>query len=156
MAEWNWEAVRSHCHAEASRHARSEAEADDITQEALLRAWRMRRSCRNPEQPWGWLREIARNEAHRMLSRRAATHELPTDPLPDQSAPCAEEPLLARLNVAEALSALSPTDRLLVRLRYEADLTHPSIARLLGISVANVKVRLHRLRPKLRQDLPEP
>jgi RNA polymerase sigma-70 factor, ECF subfamily len=148
--------VRRHCHAEASRHARSAAEADDITQEALLRAWSMRRSCRNPKQPWGWLREIARNEAHRMHSRRAATHELPTDPLPEPSGPCAEEGLLMRLDVADALSALSPVDRLLVRLRYEADLTHPSIARLLGLSVTNVKVRLHRLRLKLRQHLPEP
>jgi RNA polymerase sigma-70 factor, ECF subfamily len=156
MAQWDWGVLRRHCHAEARRHARSEAEAEDITQEALLRAWRMRRSCRNPHQPWGWVREITRNEAHRMLARRAATHELPTDPIPDSCQPFAEERLLTRIDVEDALSALSPSDRLLVRLRYEADLTYSSIARMLGISVANVKVRLHRLRPKLRQNLPEP
>ena len=38
----------------------------------------------------------------------------------------------------------------------EADLTHPSLAVLLGLSVANVKVRLHRLRPKLEQSLEVP
>jgi DNA-directed RNA polymerase specialized sigma24 family protein len=48
---------------------------------------------------------------------------------------------------------LSPSDRLMVRLRYEADLTHPSVAVALGLSVTNVKVRLHRLRPKLEHSL---
>lgn len=156
MAEWDWEAVRRHCYAEASRHSRSHAEADDITQEALLRAWRMRGSCRTPQRPWGWLREITRNEANRMLGRRASTHELPMDRLPDPSTSWSDERVLARVDIEHALTTLSPTDRLLVRLRYEADLTHPSIAQTLGLSVANVKVRLHRLRPKLRRTLFEP
>jgi DNA-directed RNA polymerase specialized sigma24 family protein len=44
----------------------------------------------------------------------------------------------------------------MVRLRYEADLTHPSVAVALGLSVTNVKVRLHRLRPKLENSLEVP
>lgn len=52
-----------------------------------------------------------------------------------------------------ALSALSPEDRMMIRLRYEADLTNLSVATALGLSVANVKVRLHRQRPQLEDSL---
>lgn len=55
--------------------------------------------------------------------------------------------------VQRPTSALSPADRIMVRLRYEADLTNPSVAAALGLSVANVKVRFHRLRPQLLESL---
>jgi RNA polymerase sigma factor (sigma-70 family) len=84
------------------------------------------------------------------------THELPTDRLPETPAQSAEDAVLERIDVQRALSALTPADRMLVRLRYEADLTHPRVAMALGLSVANVKVRLHRLRPKLQHSLPAP
>jgi RNA polymerase sigma-70 factor (ECF subfamily) len=104
-----------------------------------------------------WVREITRNEAYRLLSRRATTRELPTDRLPERPDQSAEDDaVLTRIDVERALSELSPADRMMVRLRYEADLTHPSVARALGLSVANVKVRLHRLRPKLQHSLPAP
>jgi RNA polymerase sigma factor (sigma-70 family) len=85
------------------------------------------------------------------------THELATDHLPEEApAQSAEDDVLTRIDVERALGELSPADRLMVRLRYEADLTHPSVAVALGLSVANVKVRLHRLRPKLEHSLPAP
>ena len=84
------------------------------------------------------------------------THELPTDRLPEPPAQSGEDAVLTRIDVERALGDLSPTDRLMVRLRYEADLTHPCVAGALGLSVANVKVRLHRLRPKLQHSLPTP
>lgn len=148
--------MRRRCHSEARRHARSHAEAEDIAQEALLRVWRMRASCRNPDRPWAWIREITRNEAHRLLSRRAMTHEVPTEQLPETPAHRGEEAVLTRIDVERALGELSESDRLMVRLRYEADMTNPKVALALGLSVANVKVRLHRLRPKLKETLSVP
>ena len=154
--EWDWGAIRRHCYTEARRLGRSHAEAEDVAQEALLRAWRKRGSCREPDRPWPWVKEIARNEAYRLFSRRAMTHELPTDRLPEAPAQSPEDAVLTRIDVQRALGELSPADRLMVRLRYEADLTHPSVAVALGLSVANVKVRLHRLRPKLQHSLSAP
>jgi RNA polymerase sigma factor (sigma-70 family) len=84
------------------------------------------------------------------------THELPTERLPEPPPQSGEDAVLTRIDVERALRKLSPSDRLMVRLRYEADLTHPSVAVALGLSVANVKVRLHRLRPKLEQSLEVP
>jgi RNA polymerase sigma factor (sigma-70 family) len=84
------------------------------------------------------------------------THELPTETMPEPSPQSGEDAVLTRVDVERALGKLSPSDRLMVRLRYEADLTHPSVAVALGLSVANVKVRLHRLRPKLKESLEVP
>jgi len=84
------------------------------------------------------------------------THELPTERLPETPDHSDEDAVLTRIDVQRALDDLSPSDRLMVRLRYEADLTHPSVAVALGLSVANVKVRLHRIRPKLQHCLPAP
>jgi RNA polymerase sigma factor (sigma-70 family) len=81
------------------------------------------------------------------------THELPTEHVPDTQTQSGEDAVLSRVDVQRALSALSPADRMMIRLRYEADLTNPSVAGALGLSVANVKVRLHRLRPQLEQSL---
>jgi RNA polymerase sigma factor (sigma-70 family) len=84
------------------------------------------------------------------------THELPTERLPEPPPQAGEDAVLRRIDVERALRKLSPSDRLMVRLRYEADLTHPSVAVALGLSVTNVKVRLHRLRTKLEHSLEVP
>ena len=91
-----------------------------------------------------------------MGARRSATHELPAADLPEAPRTDCEDTLLEGLDVKQALARLSPADRLIVRLRYEDDLTNPVIASTLGLSVSNVKVRLHRLRAKLEQALPSP
>ena len=150
--EWNWETIRGHCYAEARRLGRSHTDAEDVAQEAALRAWRSRESCRDPRRPWAWLQQITRNEIYRLFSRRM-TDELPTEHMPDTQTQSGEDAVLSRIDVQRALSALSPADRMMIRLRYEADLTNPSVAVALGLSVANVKVRLHRLRPQLEQSL---
>jgi RNA polymerase sigma factor (sigma-70 family) len=116
----------------------------------------MRDKCRDPDHALAWVREIARNEAHRLFARRSMTHELPTEHLPEESGRQGEDAVLDRIDVHRALERLSPVDRLLVRLRYEGDLTHAAAAAALGLSVANVKVRLHRLRPKLQKTLQAP
>jgi RNA polymerase sigma-70 factor, ECF subfamily len=153
---WDWELVLAECTREARRVARSRADADDVAQEAALRAWRMRGSCRSADDPGPWLRAITRNEAHRMRTRRAATSELPAAELPDRPADTEEDAILLRIAMEEALEQLPATDRLMLRLRYEDDLTNPAIAATLGLSVTNVKVRLHRVRARLERALPTP
>jgi RNA polymerase sigma-70 factor (ECF subfamily) len=133
--------------------ARSPSDAEDITQEALLRAWRSRASCRTPEKPWAWVSEITRNEANRMFARRSMTHELPTEAVDECAGDSVEESLVVRLDVERALGTLSAADRFLVQLRYQGDLTHPKVAEIVGQSEVNVKVRLHRVRAKLKESL---
>jgi RNA polymerase sigma-70 factor (ECF subfamily) len=133
----------------AYRYASNPSEAEDIAQDALLRAWRRRSTLRDAERRNQWLAAIVRNEAFRQHARvrpdLSATLELREGEEDAQ--------VLAAVELADlhaALRELSERDRLLLELRYEEDLTQAAIARRLGIPEGTVKVRLHRARAKLR------
>jgi RNA polymerase sigma-70 factor (ECF subfamily) len=133
----------------AYRYASNPSEAEDIAQDALLRAWRRRSTLRDADRRNQWLAAIVRNEAFRQHARvrpdLSATLELREGEEDAQ--------VLAAVELADlhaALRELSERDRLLLELRYEEDLTQAAIARRLGIPEGTVKVRLHRARAKLR------
>lgn len=151
--------MRSAAIREARRYLMASHDVDEVVQEALVRAWRRRGTCRG-EDRMPWMRQIARNEALRLLDRhrRRLEHELLDDAkllatIPDQEALEAQEDLLLRMEVEQAMGPLSIADRQLLALRYERDLSQPEVARMLGIPEGTVKIRLHRLRGRLRKAL---
>lgn len=134
----------------AYRYASNPSEAEDIAQDALLRAWRRRSTLRDSERRNQWLTTIVRNEAFRQHARvkpdLTATIELQEG--------AEDERVLATVETADlhaALAGLSERDRRLLEMRYEEDMTQAMIARRLGIPEGTVKVRLHRARDKLRR-----
>lgn len=134
----------------AYRYASNPSEAEDIAQDALLRAWRRRSTLRDSERRNQWLATIVRNEAFREHARvrpdPTAAMELREGAEDDQ--------VLAAVETADlhaALDGLSERDRRLLEMRYEEDLTQGMIAHRLGIPEGTVKVRLHRARNKLRR-----
>jgi RNA polymerase sigma-70 factor (ECF subfamily) len=133
----------------AYRYASNPSEAEDIAQEALLRAWRRRSTLREAGSRKQWLSTIVRNEAFRHYSRPRPD---PTDEI-DQVEAHEDERVVASVDHADlraALKGLSDRERALLSLRYEEDLTQPAIAARLGIPEGTVKVQLHRARLKLR------
>lgn len=157
--EWNWNLMRAAATREARRFLMTTHDVDEAVQEALVRAWRRRGSCRGDDQ-MPWVRQIARNEALRLIdrSRRRLEHELLDDDtllvtVVDEDAREAEDELLLRVDVEELIGRLSVADRQLLALRYEQDLSQPEVARMLGIPEGTVKIRLHRLRGRLRKAL---
>jgi RNA polymerase sigma factor (sigma-70 family) len=151
---WDWAELRSFCFDQALRVVGSRELADEAAQEAVLRAWRHRDSCRQPERPFGWLRRIAHNEAIRAASRRPAAELLVDEPFAESDGPTDEEDAVEnRLLFRAVLATLGEPDQELARLRYYEDLTCASLADHFGLSEATVKVRLHRLRRRLRQRL---
>lgn len=141
--------ARRICLGVARRHARPPADAEDIAQNALIRAWRYREKLQDGERRGQWLARIARNEAMRELGRRIP------EPVEELEAGADEDERLnsvvESVTVERALAALSEADRELIRLRYERDLTQSAIADRLGIPEGTVKVRLHRARARLRE-----
>jgi RNA polymerase sigma-70 factor (ECF subfamily) len=124
-----------------------------MAQEALVRAWRMRRACRTAD-PSAWLRQIARNESLRARAREPDYADLAqvTEPAEQDDA---VERLPERLDLDAALRGLDPLDRRLLAMRYGADMTQPKIAELLGMPEGTVKVRLHRARRALAEGMDE-
>jgi RNA polymerase sigma-70 factor (ECF subfamily) len=150
---WDWAELRSFCFGQALRVVGCPDTADDAAQEAMVRAWRSRDSCRQPEQPFGWLRRIARNEAVRLAGRRP-NEVLVGEPLaaPD-GRPDERDAVEDRLLFSAILGTLSPADQELACLRYYEDLTCAKLAEHFGLSEATVKVRLHRLRRRIGERL---
>ena len=148
---WDWAAIRRWCRVVAVRCAGPEV-ADDIAQEAALRAWRRRDSCRDPAQPWAWLAQITRNEAIRHAQRR---RDAASD-VPDVAgAPEPAESVLPRLALDDALAGLGELDRRLLRLHYEHDVGVAALAQLCGMSPGAVRVRMHRARAAVRAAIEE-
>jgi RNA polymerase sigma-70 factor (ECF subfamily) len=156
---WDWAALRAGCLREARRLLRSEQDAQEVAQDALLRAWRGRSHQRRRGAEMWWVRQIARNEARRQLSRQARRRDLYTEAPAEllDSVPTDQDvSLLAEIiDLREAIAELAPRDALLLRLRYEEDLTQPRLACLAGMPEGTVKIRLHRLRGRLRERLTE-
>jgi RNA polymerase sigma-70 factor, ECF subfamily len=134
----------------AYRYASNPSEAEDIAQDALLRAWRRRSTLREADRRNQWLATIVRNEAFRQHAR------LRPDPTATiETYEGAEDAqVVATVEKADlhaALKRLTDRDRRLLEMRYDEDLTQSTIAERLGIPEGTVKVRLHRARDKLRQ-----
>ncbi len=147
---------------EVRRYVGMTHDVDEVVQEALVRAWRRRASCHG-EDRLPWLRQIARNEALRLIERRRrrSEFELLDDEtllgsIADEDALAEQEGMLLRMEVEQVVGRLSVADRQLLALRYERDLTQPEVARMLGIPEGTVKIRLHRLRGRLRKALDAP
>jgi RNA polymerase sigma-70 factor (ECF subfamily) len=134
----------------AYRYASNPSEAEDIAQDALLRAWRRRSTLRESDRRNQWLATIVRNEAFRQHAR---IRPAPTSSIETYEG--VEDPQVVatveRADLHAALKRLSDRDRQLLELRYGEDLTQSAIALRLGIPEGTVKVRLHRARDKLRR-----
>lgn len=134
----------------AIRYVKNSAEAEDLAQETLIRAWRNRNKLRDPEGWEAWLARIARNEVMRALERKI--------PLPAEVEEVGEEDsrlddLLESAEMETALASLSESERQILHLRYAEDLTQPAVAERLGIPEGTAKAYLSRARQKLAEHL---
>jgi RNA polymerase sigma-70 factor (ECF subfamily) len=119
-------------------------EAEDATQDALARAWRQRSSLRSLDSAQAWFDRILVNVCRdRMRQRRprirwADVDESLPSPAADQFAV-----LLARDAVLRAMTELPTDQRIVLVLRYWADLPIDAIAGRIGVPAGTVKSRLH-------------
>ena len=125
----------------ALRQTNSDAHlAEDVTQEAFLRAFRFLRSFRGDAKFTSWLFRIARNCA--MDAIRARTVHLEKEPPP----PVGPTDPQARLELHAALDAVSAEHREPFLLIEVFGLSYQEAADVLGVRVGTVKSRMHRAR----------
>jgi RNA polymerase sigma-70 factor (ECF subfamily) len=141
---WDWSSVHELALRETRAILGRGPDAEDAAQEAAMRAWRRRATCRDAPGPW--IRAIARNEALRVAGCRR--DEAPLEALPELVSDATGE--VAPRDVRAAVGALDHDDRVLLLLRYWGDLTQPEVAHATSLPEGTVKVRLHRARQRLR------
>jgi RNA polymerase sigma-70 factor (ECF subfamily) len=123
--------------------------ARDVVQEAFAEALRDRDSYRGDGSLAAWVWRIACRTALRASGSRGRS-ELTIDDLVDAASPPTpdRDPLLA-----EALKKLPPKRRLIVFLRYFADLPYAEIASICEISEGTVAAALAQARADLKREL---
>jgi RNA polymerase sigma-70 factor (ECF subfamily) len=134
---------------------RSDAEAEDVTQDAMLTALTSldRYSPRSGTRFVAWLTAIAVNTTRRRFRRRrpelTATGELPEIADPDGDVGDHMDIARQRAALLQALAELEPREREIVSLRYGSDLNATEIAARVGMEPANVRKILERARARL-------
>ena len=146
---------------------RNEADAEDAAQEAFLKAFRNLASFRGEAKFGTWLVSITLNEARSRIRRRDTIKMESLDEPPDEqghASPAllrdwkeipseALERKEVRVLLQKAITALPLIYREVFQLRDIEELSVNEAAQALGISIASVKVRLHRARMMLQKNL---
>lgn len=139
------------------------AAADDGLQETFARAFRRLATLDELDRPGPWLFGIARNVAYELKRGRRRDAGAPGGPAGARGAGdepaegrTPEDELLGReaaRAVGRALEGLTDDRRAALLLRVDHELAYDEIARLMGWSLAKVKVEIHRARLALRARL---
>ncbi|MGV9456848.1 RNA polymerase sigma factor [Streptomyces sp. NPDC003635] len=146
-------------HTMAARSLGDSHEADDVTQQVFIGAWRGRAGFRPERGPLGaWIVGITRRKIIDALAARTRRLHLidaaqQTDAMPPDAAP--PDHILDRIVLLHELARLPQQQRLVLGLAFYEDLTQAQIAERTGLPLGTVKshVRrgLHRLRTVLEQ-----
>jgi RNA polymerase sigma-70 factor, ECF subfamily len=130
--------------------ARDRAVAEDVVQEALLRAWRSRDALKDPAAARGWLLTIVRREHARLYERkRLEITDLDEVIAAEDSQLAIEGDELVGLRLA--ITQLPEEYRVPLVMQVLGGFTTDEIARELTLSTAAVLTRLFRARNRLRR-----
>ena len=149
------EATQTMAYAVALRVLRDPALAQDITQQAYLRAFRRLREVQTPAAFAGWLRRIVITMA---LNTRRETRVtfLRLDDVSDVPVLDEEETRWSdaqRQRLAAALLTLSPIERQICDRRYHGGWSTSRLASHAGVDESAMRKRLQRIRDKLRKEI---
>lgn len=139
------------------------AAAEDLAQEAFIRAYQ-RLHHYDPQRPFGpWIRRIAVNLClNHLEARRPAALALDDERDAPLAAPATHDPAAAQVRAEEAAAvraailSLPPHYRAVIELRHFQDLSYAEIAATLNLPVSDVKSHLFRARKLLARLLDPP
>lgn len=120
--------------------------AQDIAQETFITVWQQLPKFRNESSIGTWMYRIAANHCLRQIEKikRFRRDDFPAqlavkeEPAPDENVQL----------LYQYISELQEIDRLIISMELE-ELPQAEIARVVGMTDANVRVRVHRIKEKL-------
>jgi RNA polymerase sigma-70 factor, ECF subfamily len=129
--------------------------AEELTQEAFVRAWKKLAQFRGESAFSTWLHPLTVNVAlaERRSRRSRETHTFLTDDATAYERPAASADPGERLDVERAVASLPAGARAVFVLHDVEGYRHDEIAEMTGVTVGTSKAQLHRARQLLRERL---
>ena len=131
-------------------------DAEELTEDVFVKAFQHLESFRGESDFLTWLYRIAYNLSISAVRKKKVEYLAIED---SQLSNVSEEMIQDQLGQADsserldlldwALEQLPPDDRALILLFYKEDKSIEELAQITGLSIANIKVKLHRTRKKL-------
>lgn len=122
--------------------------AKDIAQETFITVWQQLPKFRNESSVGTWIFKIASNHCLRQIEKQK---RMPQAELPMQLEAKAEVSNEDKINfLYKCISELNEVERIIISLELE-DVKQAEIAEIVGISEANVRVKIHRIKEKLSE-----
>ncbi|MCE2399609.1 RNA polymerase sigma factor [Candidatus Poribacteria bacterium] len=137
--------------------------AEEITQDAFLRAYQKLGSLKDPNQFSGWLYVIATRRCYAWLRKK----RIRTQPLEDAETTMGQKDAYSRHVVEQRaqtaveaqrdvvkqlLAKLKESERTVMTLHYLGEMTVEEISKFLGVSAGTIKSRLQRARHRLQKE----
>ena len=128
------------------------ATAQDLAQETFIIVWEKQDTFRNEANIGTWIFRIASNNCLRQIEKQKRI--IKTDLLPNlvEERSHSLEPQI--LFLYKCIADLPETDRIIISLELE-DVKQAEIAQIVGLSEANVRVKIHRIKEKLTKKFKE-
>jgi len=130
---------------------RDRDEAEDATQEAIVRAWSGWGTMRDRTRFDAWFDRILVNVCRNRMRHARTIRMVALDDTHDLQTADAHGATIARLALEPAFGQLTPEQRIIVVLRFWRDLSVDDIAERLGVPAGTVKSRLHYALKALRE-----
>ena len=142
-------------HAVCLRMTRDPAQAEDLTQEAFIRAWRKLKSFRGDSAFSTWMHRLTVNLVltHLRSEGRRTSRVTVTDDLESVDKTGVRPATRERIDLEAAIAQLPPGARQVFVLYEIEGYRHDEIAAMMGIASGTTKAQLHRARRMLREVL---
>ncbi len=139
---------------------RDESIADDLIQETFIRVQENLNTLHDPAKLSSWVFRIASNlcqDYFRNRKRSSSEEEIHEGLIDLQETPLQKKMEQGEMSrcVRDQLELLPESHRRVLILAEIMEFSHQEIAEIMGLTVENVKVRLHRARTKLKKILEE-
>lgn len=122
--------------------------AKDITQETFITVWQQLPKFRNEASIGTWIFRIASNQCLRQIEKQNRMPKTEMPLLVEEKPEHNDETKIKFLH--QSIAELNEIDRLIISLELE-DVKQAEIAEIIGISEANIRVKIHRIKEKLRE-----